>query len=963
MPSIEAIDRIKNVINSLGNEQAVLNERGTAIEDVLPPSSQPDEDIMDLLEPTDPSDEPASMDSLLDSLGQSDDSDDFDLDAPEALPALDDGLEDFPETGLDDLGDLTDDGDDLGGLDDLEDLNDLGDLTDDGADLGGLDDLGDLADDGDDGDDLGDLDDLDDLDDLTDLEEVSDDPGPADPEEMPDREAALNNLEASLEDEPAEQEEILLDEDFGLNEIEEDFLDDLNEDDSDGGQFSLDDFGGDYNFTDDDMSSGLGLDIDELEKDINRTSEEESGPAFEMEEDELNQLETALHNLPLNLKIALQNHLSNESTPVEQINKMVGLLLADTPIRQITNLYRKQTGKKLEIPRGYEKKSADDFKRERSSLAVFIKETVLPRIGLGLGIFFSLWLLGIVLFNFVYRPLKSEQFYREGEELILQDRYDEGEESFNLAFFGWEIGAFNVRGVPNKEKFFTYADSYKERRQFARAEDKYGQLLQVYPGDTRGQIAYARLLSEKMSRYRDAEYILMGADPLMLDEAVRGVIPYEEIPLREITEIDDLEKLLLLGDNYMDWAREEPDQYEKARYLYATLLRDKPGGNSDEVLLRMLRYFIRTDNTDEVERLLPLYKEKERINADATLQSRVFSELAGWLIDKDRVLESRDFIMLAEKADRTVPDLHYQYARYFRGIYNTDGEKDALTNALGFLSRGDYSDGEHLFMKIDSHRRLGYLAAEVGDYPAAEDQYLLALRTYENSRRLNLIGSSPTIGALYSELGNLNYDWYGNYEKALEYYRLAEENFAGTPEIQYKKGFIHYGITGNYQEGLYNFYQVSRYYPTNRNLLLAMGNTLLERGDYYGAVSHYEQLLGQLKREEENIKVLLPDEKDEEWALIEYMFMAYNNLGVAQYGVAAKTPNKAMENRALSSLTRSSEYFDMLLRNRETSVKTDVPDLAAQNRQLLISRTDGEISLEPYRQLLPRLEDIPTFFK
>ncbi|MDC7224258.1 MAG: hypothetical protein PQJ60_10995, partial [Spirochaetales bacterium] len=875
---------------------------------------------------------------------------------------------------LDDL-DLTGEGETLGELGDLdltgegEALGELGDL-----DLTGegetLEELGELSLPEEGSDEAAELEDLDDFN-LTDLslepDELEQEELAPDSLEIPDADSAMEDLAESLDGETGLEEnrgeEIVLDEDFGLNEIDDDFLDEFNESDED--QFSLDDLGAEYNFTEDetsDLSAELGLDLDELEKDINRTAEDEAAQNFEMTEEELERLEAALYALPLNLKIALQDFFSDESSAVDQLNKMTDQLLNGASPRSIATTYRKFTGKKIDIPRGYEKKSGEEFARERASLATYVKEKILPRIALGLGIYFTLWGLFLILFNFVYRPLKAESLYNHGAEEIGLDNYAAGEEYFNSAFFGWDIGPLQVRGVRRQDKFFLYADEYVKRKNYRGAEEKYRQLLQAYPGNEKGRVAYGNLLKDKLVRYRDAEYILKGADPLMLAEATAGDIPYENIPLKEITEINDVDRLICLGDNYLEWAAEDPEKYESARYIYATLLKEKSGGDTDEVLLRMFRLQIRRDNESEIERLRQLYKERERISAEPTLQAEVFSELAGWLIDNERVLESRDFILKAQEADKTVPGSHYQYARFFHETYNPQGEKNALTNALGYLDRMTDLDKEHIFMQIDSYRRMGNLSLYVGDYEKAERQFLMALEIYENSRRLNLIGTSPEIGALYGELGHLNYDHYGDYDRALEYYELARQNLGDTPDIGYREGFIHYSIKKDYGEALLEFYRVSRYYPEKGNLLLAMGNALLQRGDYYGAVSHYEQFLSQLEEQERNIKVLLPDEKEEEWALIEYLIMTHNNLGVAQSGVSRKSPNRSMENQALGSFTASSEYFDKLLRNRNTSQRTELVDRAGENRQALLAGSDSE-ELQLYDEILPHLDDLPRFYR
>ncbi len=988
MPSIEAVDRIKNVVNSLGNEAAILQEKGVSLEDVTPPEETIDADLEDLLSSGPELDEMTTMDSLISSLDEeSPEEDDFSLDDLTLTESPDDDLSllDEPlDLPLDDLPEISGEA----GLEDLDSLEAPLDFSEELADLDfSMEEPSEEQEEQADGgeefpgeplEDLEELGDLDDLSDLAELEELSLDgedlsePLPEESidldEDFPDAGTALEDLALGLEeddtgnDDSLMGEEIVLDEDFGLSEIDDDFLDDMDE--SDENQFSLDDLGAEYNFSDEgsDLSAELGLDLDELEKNIDQTVGDEAAKNFELTDEELEKLEAALYFLPLNLKIAIQDFFSDETTPVDQLNKMTSMLLSGASVKNLANSYRKYTGKKIEIPLGYEKKSGEDFARERASLITFVKEKVAPRILLGLGSFFAVWFLFITLFNFVYRPLKAESLYTRGMKEIGEDSYAAGEEYFNEAFFGWDIGTFQVRGVPRQDKFFVYADEYIKRRNYLGAEEKYQQLLQAYPANEKGRIAYGRLLSERLVRYRDAEYILKIADPLMLAEASSGDLPYEEIPLEEITEINNVDQLILLGDNYLAWAEEEPDKFEEARYIYATLLKEKRGGNTDEVLLRMFRYHLRRNNGEEIDRLMSVYKDKEKISADPTLQARVFSELAGWLIDNGRPLESRDFILKAEEADKTVPGSHYQYARFFHQTYNREGEKNALTNALGYLDRMPEMDKEHIFMQIDSYRRLGNLTLYVGDYEKAEQQYLTALEIYENSHRLNLIGTSPEIGALYGELGNLNYDHFGDYSKALEYFELAKANMGDTPEISYKEGFIQYNMNKDYPRALLEFYRVSRYYPESRNLLLAMGNSLLKREDYYGAVSQYEQLLSLLKVEESNKKVLLPDEREEEWALIEYLIMTYNNLGVAQEGVSRKTPNRFMENQALNSFTVSSEYFDKLLRNRSTSQRTEISDRAGDNRQLILGGAEGgELSL--YDDILPHLDDIPRFYR
>ena len=100
MPSIEAVDRIKNIVNSLGNEEAILQEKGVAIEDVLPPEEQVDDDLQDLLASEPEMDDMTTLDSLISSLEEE----------PE---------EEEEDFSLDDLGLAEEEGNDLSLIDEL----------------------------------------------------------------------------------------------------------------------------------------------------------------------------------------------------------------------------------------------------------------------------------------------------------------------------------------------------------------------------------------------------------------------------------------------------------------------------------------------------------------------------------------------------------------------------------------------------------------------------------------------------------------------------------------------------------------------------------------------------------------------------------------------------------------------------------------------------------------------------
>jgi tetratricopeptide (TPR) repeat protein len=159
---------------------------------------------------------------------------------------------------------------------------------------------------------------------------------------------------------------------------------------------------------------------------------------------------------------------------------------------------------------------------------------------------------------------------------------------------------------------------------------------------------------------------------------------------------------------------------------------------------------------------------------------------------------------------------------------------------------------------------------------------------------------------------------------ALNIYDKAEGNRYLTPEIEYHRGYSTY-ITGNYERALLEFYNAEQGLPGNRNVLFALGNTMLQRENYYGAQSAYTRVINQLNEEEKNIGFLQIDEKPQHKALIEMYSRAYQNLGVAYYSLARSSTDVDKISLAMVCFTRSSDYSDLLSRERDTQVREDLP--------------------------------------
>jgi len=990
MPELEAIERVKQSINSLADEPAILAEQGIALEDVAPvnPASRleqdvPDEEAAPISENLDEllsrPDEGEEIFADMDEIPSMDMSDSLDLeegglDLPlsQDQPSLDDDLSELDDElpSLDDERPSLDDelpslDEELPSLD--EELPSLDEeLPSLDEELPSLDEelSGNEEDQASLDDDLSALEEelpsLDDsgMDELDSLEEISLAP---EGEELPEVGAALDELSSELEEAELSGEldgDLDMTDDFGLNEIGDDFLDDMDDDSE--GSFSLDDLGQEFTLEEEEkeISSDIGLDLEGLEKSIDDADSKSHEDEFELTSEEMKQVKEALYHLPRNLKLELEELMADPDTPVDDLEKVIQMLIRKAPIKSLASQVGKIRGKKIEIPRGYQKLNVQEYAQEQNALINQFRDKVWPRVLTGLLGFFILWLLFLISFNFIYRPLKARSFYDQGLERIAEDEFDRGDYLFDQAYNGWEIGNFSVKGWPRKERYYQYAEAYKMRRTFDRASMVYRDLLLEYPREKEARLDYADMLARNMARFQEAEKILLEANPLHLMEVDRGQRTYDTVPVKELAEIEDFEQLLKLGDVYFLWGESDPAMYEKARYIYSYTIGYKR--NTDEVSLRLLRYFLRMDNREQIERWVVTYKDKEKVYAEERFQSEVFSETAGWLLDRRRFGEAEIFLDKAIIAERRIPDVHYQYSRYFRMVHNRERERGALTNALGYLTQQDQSQKKYIFMKIDCYKRLGEMAQDMNDMKQAERNYLLALSIFEEARRRNLVGTTESIGELYYRLGEIHFSVHQDYDQALAYYNKAQDNFYDYTQIRYRKGYIYYTHKGDYSRALLEFYKCSRSLPQNRNILFAMANTLYLREDYSGAVSHYERLLTSLREEEQRIGILLPEQKEEHLSLILQLMKVFNNLGAAQYKMSERSPNRVLVSLSLSQFTYSSEYYDRISRDQDTMVRSDNPDLGYLNRMTVLrSRDDNALDGEDvviFKELLSDMD-------
>jgi tetratricopeptide (TPR) repeat protein len=648
-------------------------------------------------------------------------------------------------------------------------------------------------------------------------------------------------------------------------------------------------------------------------------SSEEKFKPVSLNESQVDRLQDSLLSYPLNLRVAIEDILANGKGSEAQQSKLVWALVGRAAAEDVATLAGRILKRHIPIPKGREKRTGAALEAEKGTLAYAFIHTFLPIIKIGILVLAAAAALGYLGWRFVYVPLAADSLYRAGYQRISEDRYPEADADFDKATAMREFVAW----------YYRYADAYAAKRQYILAEKKYSSLIEAHPKETKGILAWARLEKDQL-KFEEAVEVLKGAPRSAKADASRG--------MTGLLSWDYFNEagLLLLGDVYLDWADESPAKYEDARRTYATLLEHY--GDKDIYLERMLLYFIRVDKLAEV---LPL---KAHFLADpkkAGLDAGVLAELGGYLLDKGMLEDVRDILLAAAKKDPSVPEAHYNLARYFRHAGDPTEERKALDNSVRTFAALPGLGGRRAGMYIDSLIWRARLLAQAKEWLGAEGDYAAAAAEYEKALELRRVAKGGRFGEAYAGLGDIAYWQRDDLASALALYERAQANGYATKDTSYRRGNILYR-TGRFAESLEQFYEAGNRGGASPYLDYAFGSALYARNDLFSAEAYYRKASAAMEKALADMGEPAPQEQPSEIEILSLYLRSENNLGVAIYRSAARSGDSRRRNEAMIALTHSVRLYDQLSQDQAALEGPESKNLALANMNTLLNSGRGE---------------------
>ena len=635
---------------------------------------------------------------------------------------------------------------------------------------------------------------------------------------------------------------------------------------------------------------------------------------------------------PLNVRLAFENFIVQDEFTDDAEFEVIEKILNKAPARQVAALLEKMLDTSIPVPRDYEQRSAEEYEAYKKSVQYQLRNKIIP----GTLIFMLMILIGWGLFNFtkhcIYIPAKANSLYKQGYALIEQNEFPQSKVKFDSA----------VRYRLSKNWFFKYARAYREKKQYQRSAQMYTNILRCFNNDKTAGLEYAQMELDDLANYERAEEILR-----------REVLDYH---------VNDPDGILMLGDVFLEWGTEkDASKFDLAQEQYSSLLQLYKPNNLYHS--RMMRYYIRTDNLAYVLAYKNLFEPKEK-----SLAPEDWTELSGYLLEKMyepltpseeplryKIEGLRGLLQRAVTTDSENPVATYNLAKYFVLTSENLYIESALRDAIEKFDNAKTLKRRDIYKYIDSYRLLGEFYVKSQDYLKAQEQFTQGISLYTVERDNAGFKGNAEIGNMYADLADINFEHSGDYIQAKENYKNAINLGYDNSSIRYRIGYIQYQQK-NYLEALGSFMKAGEGNLKERNLLLAMANTLYLRGDDYAAEGYYAQLIDSLDKEIADQGIVFPQASEADYDIVNTYLCAANNYGVTLARLAKRTGDSSKNAHAIVQFQQSVRAWDALTRNQQTLVRLDGSNLALENIKY-VSRPISTFEPSIYVEIPKTLKD------
>ena len=591
----------------------------------------------------------------------------------------------------------------------------------------------------------------------------------------------------------------------------------------------------------------------------------EEEPEIDLSDEDIILIKTKLKQLSPAVASEIRNLIVNVSLPPAQMTALLRLLIRDAPELDIIQFIERVSGRKIMPARKPIEVPAWRLKPGRFAV---VAENLGPLIRVG-GLFVTiLAILGMIFMVFLYKPIRSSKFYREGVEYIRSANYQEAEKSFQKA----------VRIYEKVKEYDIFGWEYMLAGNYDAAEQKFKSGIQVDSGMKNLSLReHLAKLYNILQRYSEADALY---DKLLL--AKPGAYHYQK----------------LKGTNLIDWGREDRVHLDEAYVLFTEAYEDNKR-NSDP-LFQLLRIDILKENNDSIQYLYSVLKERYPQDVDA----EVYTELAGYYISKKYLDPVWDILSSVIQKYPEYPRAYFIFSTYHKMINNKVQEEGLLKLAIeaetGRELRFPWETRDRELLS-NAYNNLGEIYARM-EVPGKTAE---AISYFKEAININDENTQA-----YFNLAQTYFYQEKNYELALRYYERARVMGFENYDLRFNLGLLYY-YNKDFEKALRQWSRMDEVMSDNPNVSFAVGNAFLHLGKYNAALGEF-LMLAEIY---DGLVAALGDIKP--WSAYHKRIVlgaaaVYNNLGVTFQKLYESTGISEYQKDSLVYLYKAGELADTI---------------------------------------------------
>ena len=140
-----------------------------------------------------------------------------------------------------------------------------------------------------------------------------------------------------------------------------------------------------------------------------------------------------LSEYPLNVRIAIEDLVVKNEFTDDAVFEILEKVYRKIPARQLATQLEKMLDISLDVPRDYERRTAEEYENYKSTLEYKIKNKIIPFAVMGAFAALVIFCLFTLFIAFIWNPFRANTFYKQGYSQIQENLYTQSEDSFKTA--------------------------------------------------------------------------------------------------------------------------------------------------------------------------------------------------------------------------------------------------------------------------------------------------------------------------------------------------------------------------------------------------------------------------------------------------------------------------------------------------------------------------------------------------